>query len=347
MDLRPDDPVLEYSGAVSLERTDNGIAPWRVPHEEIRLYLPDGSIGRVATTSGIRIRLRTDAPSLICDYHIRATALQPEPVPGVVSQPPLLDVVCDGKLLATLTLATAGAGSVNIDGLPDGMTDLELWCPHLHQFRLRGLRLPPGSRASPPAPTGRHRWIHYSDSIGQGLGAQSPSTTWPALLADTLDLDLTSLAFGAACHLQPMFSRLIRSLPADLITMMVGLNTLAVGGFPTFAAQLVGFIQIIRESHPRTPVVLISPILFPHWENPPEGATESLPMYRRETRRVVELLANHGDTAIHYVDGLDVFGDPDGDLFYEPFPYSLHPSARGHRVLAAAVAAALRKIPLR
>jgi lysophospholipase L1-like esterase len=258
-------------------------------------------------------------------------------------QPPLLDVLCDGTHAMTLELPENGSAA-RIAGLPAGVKELELWLPHLYQFQLRGLRLAPGSRAEPARPSSRPRWIHYGSSICQGVGAASPSTTWPAVVAREAGLDLMLLAFGAACNLQPMFACLIRSLPADLITCMVGHNDLAFGGLHNFPANLVGFIKVIREGHPRTPIVVMSPIMLPYWEQPPTPGSESMPAYREQARHVVELLREHGDAALHYVDGLDLLGEHRGDLYLEPSLWAVHPSSEGHQILAANVRKALASI---
>ena len=64
--------------------------------------------------------------------------------------------------------------------------------------------------------------------------------------------DLTSLALGAACCLQPMTARLMRDLPAELLTVCVGINIQALGSHnhDTLASALVGFVRTVREGHP-------------------------------------------------------------------------------------------------
>lgn len=59
-----------------------------------------------------------------------------------------------------------------------------------------------------------------------------------------------------------MVGRIIRDLPADYITLKLGINvdqgdlTLR-----TFAPNAIGLIQIIRKKHPHTPLEIISPFI--------------------------------------------------------------------------------------
>jgi hypothetical protein len=77
-------------------------------------------------------------------------------------------------------------------------------------------------------------------------------------------LHLTSLGFGGQCHLDAMMGRVIADLPADYITLKLGINT--IGGSHsarTYPAAIVGLVQIIRDKHPDTPMALVSPRASP------------------------------------------------------------------------------------
>ena len=55
------------AGAASVERTAGGLHPWRLPHATRHLFPSpdDGLVSRAACTSGVRLRLETDADSII------------------------------------------------------------------------------------------------------------------------------------------------------------------------------------------------------------------------------------------------------------------------------------------
>jgi hypothetical protein len=336
--LAPDDPRLRFRGAVSLQRGPGWVAPWRVPHEEARLHLPAGGIGRAAMPAGVRIALRTDARRLTCRYEA-----DPAPVLNGPQEAPHLDVVVDGILRKTVVLDAGTGPSAFAVGLPGVPATVELWLPCYHQFRLRGVEFDEGAQVdrddaeSPP-------WVHYGSSISQGRGAPSPSRAWVATVARSAGLDLTSLALGAACHLQPMTARLMRDRPAALLSACVGINSQALGALnaETFAAAIIGFVRTVREALPETPFVVLSTTFAPDREDVPGPSGLTIRDCRRIAGEAVGLLQDHGDRHVHHVDGLDVLGPADAHLFLEPEGVErLHPGPDGHDVVAGRFLAAL------
>ncbi|MFE3514090.1 GDSL-type esterase/lipase family protein [Streptomyces sp. NPDC059166] len=334
------DPVLRYRGAVSLQHGPRGTAPWRLPHEEARLHLPEGGIGRAAMPAGVRVALRTDSGTLTCRY-------QADPAPRLngPQEHPYLDVVCDGRRSRSVPLRADGRDASFLVQLPGRPALVELWLPPYHQFRLRSLVLDAGATVTRDD-RDRPRWVHYGSSISQGRGASSPSRAWAALVSERACLDLTSVALGAACCLQPMTARLMRDLPADLLTACVGINVQALGSHSpdAFTAALVGFVRTVRDGHPDTPFAVMSTIIAPDRESVPGPSGLTVQECRERTRTAVELLRAHGDSNLHHIDGLDVFGPAQAHLLLEPEGMDrLHPGPEGHPVFAERFLAALRR----
>ncbi|MDP9863664.1 MULTISPECIES: GDSL-type esterase/lipase family protein [Streptosporangium] len=332
--LSATDPSLTYRGAVSLQEVDGGIAPWRIPFADRALFFPEGGMGRAAMPSGVRVTFVTDATWVRCRYSARpAPEMDGPPVVGHV------DVVVDGDLAAGVRLETGGAvGEFLVEGLPGRDKKVELWLPCLNQFVMHGVEVPTDAtvrRDVEPAP----RWVHYGSSESQGRGALSPSRTWLATVARSLGLDLTSLAIGAGCHLQPLYGSLMRDLPADLLTCCVGINiygTRSLNEF-TYQANLIGLVRSVREKHPTTPFVVMSHHHSP-WHDPLETpGVFSLKQVREHTRLAVERLREHGDENLFYLHGPDVFGPEWTALYLEPPGIDpLHFNARGHEIMAEA-----------
>jgi lysophospholipase L1-like esterase len=159
--------------------------------------------------------------------------------------------------------------------------------------------------------------------------------------------------------LDPFTARTIRDLPADLISLKLGINV--VNGdtmrLRAFEPAVHGFLDTVREGHPDTPLLVISPILCPIVEDLPgptfpdfedgtvrfrtagdparlaEGAL-SLSVIREALSRIVaERSAT--DPNLHYLDGRALFGEADAaDL-----PDALHPNAAGYRRMGERFAA--------
>ncbi|MFG3051476.1 GDSL-type esterase/lipase family protein [Kitasatospora sp. NPDC048239] len=332
--VHPSDARLTYRGAVSLQETDGGIAPWRIPYPERRLFFPEGGMGRAAMPSGVRLAFRSDTRLLRCAYTAR-------PAPEMVGPPEVgrVDVLVDGEPVHSVELETGtGGGSFELTGLPARDKLIELWLPCLNQFVLRGITVDGGAEVAQAGPAGP-RWVHYGSSESQGRGAPSPSRNWPALVARAEGLDLTSLAMGAGCHLQPAYGTLVRDLPADLITFWLGMNAYGARSLNelSYRANLIGLVRSARERHPETPLVVIS-----HYFSPVHDPLHGLGFYSlRQTREangeVVDLLREHGDRNLYHLDGLRLLGPDRVDLLMpEEAEDRLHLTAEGHAYMAEA-----------
>src|SRR5690606_19609543 len=122
---------------------------------------------------------------------------------------------------------------------------------------------------------GAARWVHHGSSISHGGNADSPTGTWVAVAARQAGLDLMNLGFSGNAVLDPYVARTIRDQPADLISLKLGINVVNHDSMRrrAFAPAVEGFLDTIRDGHPTTPLVLISPILCPMVEDRP-GPTE-------------------------------------------------------------------------
>ncbi|WP_438495795.1 hypothetical protein [Paenibacillus sp. IHBB 3054] len=130
-----------------------------------------------------------------------------------------------------------------------------------------------------------------------------------------------------------MAGRLIASLPADLITLCVGVNVYGAATLSprVFAPALIGMLLSIRERHPLTQLFVISPIYGSERETEPNKLGFTLLMMREEIARTVEVFRARGDSRMHYRDGLSWFGESDSVRL----PDGLHPDAEGYELLGA------------
>ncbi len=314
MQLKPDAPQLTWQGAVSLQKTEDWIMPWRTPHPSHVLF-PEPLLERSAMPAGVRISFRSNTTQV-------SGSIVPQNENGI------LDLCCDGELIDAIDLKQKE--SFTFKGLSDGEKLIELWLPQFGQFQLRSLEIDDDATLEVFTDT-RPRWITYGSSITQCRAAASPTQTWPAVVARTHGLNLTCLGYGGQCHLDAMVARMIRDLPADYISMCLGINIQGASslGPRAFRPAIIGAVQIIREKHPDIPIVLMSPICCPPREENPNTVGFHLKKMREEVQAAAEALQAHGDTQIHYVDGLSVFGAD----FVHLLPDDLHPDAEGYRVM--------------
>ena len=230
--------------------------------------------------------------------------------------------------------------TVRFDELPAGDKDLELWLPTSANVELLGLRADAPICA---ADEGGQRWIHYGSSISHCAEALRPSQAWPAVAAQRAGVRLTNLGAGGNCHLDPFVARAIRDTSADCISLKIGINIVAGDTLThrTFVPAIHGFLDTIRDGHPQTPILLISPIICPTLEASPgpladEGVARAIACREgknalsltrvREILEEVVAIRSSRDARLHYLDGLKLFGA--GDL--DELPDGLHPSPAGY-----------------
>ncbi|WND33230.1 SGNH/GDSL hydrolase family protein [Streptomyces sp. BB1-1-1] len=354
-------------GALDLERTEHGLLPHRLP-ARARARNTDGQLAMAESQpSGVRLALRT-----------RATALELDTLPtkrvyaGVPPRPDgVYDLLVDGRpagrgsvaggnlLTIDMTTGTTGVepgpvGTLRFAGLPEGAKDIEIWLPHNETTELVALRT--NAPVEPAPDPGRRIWLHHGSSISHGSDAASPTTTWPALAASLGGVELVNLGLAGSALLDPFTAQALRDTPADLISLKIGINIVNadVMRLRAFGPAVHGFLDTVRDGHPTTPLLVVSPILCPiHEDTPgpsapdfshlPEGRLRftamgdpaerasgklTLNMVRDELARVVGQRAAD-DPNLHYLDGRDLYGEADSAEL--PLPDDLHPDAATHR----------------
>jgi lysophospholipase L1-like esterase len=329
--IRPDHNALIWEGAIEVEHTPHGSRPWRLPFSRIGLFPPEALQMRAAMCAGVRIVFDTDSTTVSG----RAAA----PVdPGLTA----IDLVVDGGPASSTRVGSDGwFGFV---GLPAGPKTVELWLPQYGDLQLMDLVVDEGSQVWHSARPRRPRLLVYGSSITHCRDAASPTRTWPALVAATFGADLTCLGLAGQCHLDPMVARVMRDRTADLIVTCLGINVYGNGSYNrrSFLPAVLGFLSTLRDGHEGVPIVVMSPIVSPSRENELGGADLTLADIRAEVHRAGHILRDHGDTAMHLVDGRDILGSEHAHLLHD----GIHPDAEGYQHMARALDAALRDLDI-
>ena len=379
----PDRPVVTpitpelLHGALGVERTPTGTRVRRLPARALQQAADPQLALAESQPSGVRIAAVTAATTLeltalATRYGLRGA---PPRSPGV------FDLVVDGRLTAQASLPTAVAVVVDpatgaretvaappsrvvFDDLPAGEKSVEIWLPHNEAVELVELR---GDAPLRQQPARGPVWCHYGSSISHGSNATHPTGTWPAVAATLAGLDLVCLGFGGSALLDPFVARTLRDAPADLISLKIGINLVNsdVMRLRAFRTAVHGFLDTIRDGHPTTPLLVISPINCPiHEDTPGPGALDpaalaegrvrfvatgdpaeraagklTLRTVRAELARIVAERATD-DPHLSYLDGLALYGE--ADAAEHPLPDALHPDGPTHRLIGERFAAYLR-----
>ena len=239
-------------------------------------------------------------------------------------------MLIDGGYVASVV--TQNKTTFRFEDLGSATKTVELWLPQVGEFRFEGMNIDVSAELSEASTNASPKWVTYGSSITHCSGADSPTTTWPAIVARTRGYDLTCLGFGGQCHLDPLIARVIRDREADLISLCLGINIYGGESLSprTFGPGIIGFVKIVREKHPTTPIALLSPIFSPGREDTSNAVGFTLKQMREQVVMAVEKLRASGDENTHYIDGLNILSSDSEHLL----PDDLHPDNEGYGVTA-------------
>ncbi|WP_350350027.1 lipase [Agromyces sp. G08B096] len=358
--------LVEVRGAAEVETTGHGLCPHRLP-AWARAQVPDRFMVQTsAESAGVRLAFRTAATEL--ELVVRARRMVPDERCEIPAG--MYELTAGGHLIAS---AAAAAGAryvfsfadpagrvvdgpetvVRFSGLPAEDRELELWLPFTDAVEVVALRA--NAPVGPPAPDPGFRWMHHGSSISHGYRAETTTGTWPVVAALAAGASLTNLAFSGNAMLDPFTARTMRDLPADLISLKVGINLVNgdVMRMRAFRPAVDGFLDTIREGHPSTPILVVSPI----WCGPVEtaaGPTVQDPERSEEwsiaggseadvaagklslgviRRALAEIVARRQQTDpnLQLLSGLRLYGADDARRM--PLPDNLHPGPDVQRLM--------------
>ncbi len=364
MDIALTAPLVK--GAAELETLADGIRLHRLPLP-YREREADSQLRLVeAQPAGVRLAFRTRATTV--SLKLRATRVV---YTNFTRERGAVDITVSGEPRASHQLVhgdaleidmATGAHStrggdcdlVHLDNLAPQDKLIEIWLPHNEQVDLLGL-----SSDAPldPVDDTRPVWLHHGSSISQGSNAATPLQTWPAVAARLADVQLHNLGFGGSAVVDPFMARVMRDLHADMISVKLGINVVNLDAMRarSFVPAVHGFLDTIREGHPETPLVLVSPLHCGiHETTPGPGSIDPAGLETGSLRFVAvgdpadtqngklalepiralltQVIADRAnDPNLHFLNGLDLYGP--GDTGAHPLPDGLHPDAQTHRLI--------------
>ena len=357
-------------GALETESTQHGVRFHRLP-EWARRQGADSPLTMVESQpSGVRIVFRTAASTIEIDVlrsRMAYTGLPPRPdgvIELVVDRQVVDFVVTAGGITTTVDMATGTlvrgvepACTARFAELGDAMKSIEIWLPHNETVELGALRT--DAPIEVLGASGQPVWLHHGSSISQGSNATRPTEIWPVAAARHSGAALVNLGFGGSALLDPFTARAMRDTPADVISVKLGINLVNtdIMRLRAFGPAVHGFLDTIREGHPDTPLLVISPIFCGiHEHTPGPGAFDPAALARGEVNFIAtgdpadvssgrltlttiraalaDIVRQRSvdDANLFYLDGRELYGE--SDPAEHPLTDALHPDAASHRLIA-------------
>jgi lysophospholipase L1-like esterase len=175
--------------------------------------------------------------------------------------------------------------------------------------------------------------VFYGTSITQGGCASRAGMSYQAILGRRLNLNHVNLGFSGNGRGEAALARAVAEIDAAAFVLDFAQNN---GSVESLAQVYDPFIAILREKHPDTPIVAITPI---YAANEASGGQRNEQM-RALIRKVVSARIGAGDTRLQLVEGTDLLGPSRVDGLVD----GTHPNDLGFQWMADGLVERLRKL---
>lgn len=287
--------------------------------------------------SGARIRFRTDSNFL-------AIRLEYPSPPGMRNMHAFgqtgVDLYLDGIYQGTaIAPADARPGApvehvyFDLKDQPRAEREIVLYLPLYKPVKVLGLGVARGARFAKARPFALPKPIvFYGTSITQGGCASRAGMSYQAILGRALNVDFVNLGFSGNGRGEPVVARAVAEIDAACFVLDFAQNNRTVESLQQVYDP---FIATLREKHPGTPILAITPIANARERTTP-GETEGM---RRLIRQVVSRRIAAGDTRLQLIEGTDLLGPDRLDGLVD----GTHPNDLGFQWMAQGLAARLAK----
>ena len=292
--------ILEAPFSIHGLTVHEGSSFLRVP-DEVSKIVSDGVHALSSHTAGGRVRFRTDSKRIA----VRFTPLNS----GYMNHMPLtgsagIDAYINGSFVGIYRPQNdKGETYEGILNAPEGLNSIELNLPLYNGVTSVFVGLETGSTLLEPLPYAIEKPIvYYGSSITQGGCASRPGNSYQGHIERWLDADYINLGFSGNAKGETVMAKYIAGLDMSCFVMDYDHNA----GSPEFLeATHEPFFKLIREAHPKLPVVFVTR---------PDHRFDADSIKRKAV--VLKTYSNAieaGDKHVYFVNGERLFGEEDFD----------------------------------
>lgn len=197
----------------------------------------------------------------------------------------------------------------NFSDRPRSEREITLYLPPYLGVKVLAVGVDADATISPPVSFALQKPIvFYGTSITQGCCASHSGMSYEAIVGRRLNIDFVNLGFSGSGKYESALAHAVASIDAACY-VLDGSNFHSAEGL----GRVLGpFIKIIREAHPRTPILVVSlpyssqELFWKERKNGNEGE-------RNLERDVVAAFIAQGDRNIQFMDGTDLLSPLQGD----------------------------------
>ncbi len=187
----------------------------------------------------------------------------------------------------------------------------------------------------PPPFTIKGKFVIYGTSITQGGCVARPGMVYSNIISRRLDAQFVNLGFSGNGRGEPALAHLINQIPGKSFIIL----DYEANASKTIKNTLGPFVNVLREKHPDTPILIMSKIRYA--SAPVGSSADDFLMGNRDFQRnLVEKRNKSGDKNIYFLDGSTVLGNDYDECTVD----GVHPTDLGSIRIADALTDAIKSI---
>lgn len=247
-----------------------------------------------------------------------------------------VDLYIDGVYRSTAIAPTDATKGKTIEhtfftGLPAAEREITLYLPLYKPANVLAIGLDEDAKIAKPRRFANPKpVVYYGTSITQGGCASRPGMSYQAILGRQLNLDFVNLGFSGNGKGEPAVADMTAEIDASLFVLDFSQNNPDIASVQQVYEP---FLNTIRQKHPKTPIIAITPIA--NSTHPPRYE-----QYRAHIQQVVDKHIAAGDKLLTLVEGHTLLGDNQLDGLVD----GSHPNDLGFQWMADALAPTVARV---
>ncbi|HOF40016.1 MAG TPA: SGNH/GDSL hydrolase family protein [Candidatus Hydrogenedentes bacterium] len=260
-------------------------------------------------SAGLAIRFQTDSPAIAARWVLRDSnlAMPHMPATGVSGLDLYVKLADRWMWVANGRPSQVTMQASLVTGIPEGMREYLLYLPLYNGVTSVHIGINPDSvLAAPPerSETTRSPVLFWGTSITQGGCASRPGMAYPSIVGRMMDRPTINLGFSGNGKLEPEMAAFIAELDVAVFVLDCCPNLKP----EEIAERTEPVVQVLREAHPDTPIVLMENIIYQSGYFLP-GTRRAYEAKNAELKAAYERLTAAGVTNLHYIPCDNLLGD--------------------------------------
>lgn len=271
-------------------------------------------------SAGLRVRFQTDATAIKARWKVTSPTLAMPHMPATgVSGLDLYAKTNDGFRWAGVGRPSKQQSEATlISGMTSELREFMIYLPLYNGVESLEIGVPSTALIKKAAPEEAKPIVYWGTSITHGACASRAGMTHSAILGRRLHRPFINLGFSGNGRLEPEVASLVAELDAAVFVLdcLPNLTSPAVGKLTEPA------VRIIREKHPKTPIVMAEDRTYANaWLVPAKAKRHA--DSRREFRAAYERLVESGVDNLYYLTGPVQLGGDSEDTVDSSHPTDL------------------------